>query len=106
MTVCIVEGIITVLYGIVCFFVMPSTPAESKFLTEEEREVALHRMKMDAHGATNVEDVNEEHFNWHWVKMAVFAPQTLLCSLAWFFLLVPLYVSLSILQEATTKLPY
>jgi hypothetical protein len=50
-------------------------------------------MKMDAHGATDVENVNEEHFDWHWVKIAATSPQTYFCSLAWFFLLVPLYVS-------------
>jgi hypothetical protein len=71
---------------------MPNTPADAKFLTEEERIVAMQRLKMDSHGATAVENVNEEHFNWHWVKMALMAPQTYFCSLAWFFLLVPLYV--------------
>ena len=72
---------------------MPSTPSQAKFLTDDERVVALQRMKLDSHGATDVEDVNEEHFDWHWVRMAVLAPQTAFCSLAWFFLLVPLYVS-------------
>lgn len=72
---------------------MPNTPGEANFLTDEERIVVLHRMKMDAHGATDVENVNEEHFDWHWVKIAATSPQTYFCSLAWFFLLVPLYVS-------------
>ena len=88
-----VEGIITVIFGIICFFTLPHTPAEAKFLTEEERIVAMQRMKMDYHGATAVEDVNDEHFQWHWVRMALLAPQTWFCSLAWFFLLVSLYVS-------------
>lgn len=71
---------------------MPHTPAQAKFLTGEERAVAMQRMMIDSHGATTVEDVNEEKFQWHWVKMALLAPQTIFCSLAWFFLLVPLYV--------------
>lgn len=52
----------------------------------------MGRLKEDAHGATNVADVNEEKFDWHWVKMAFKAPQTWLSSLVWFFLLIPLYV--------------
>ena len=93
LTCSVVEGIITVLFGIVCFFTMPSTPADAKFFTDEERIVALHRMKVDAHGGTNADDVNEEHFDWRWVRMALLAPQTIILSIAWFFLLVPLYVS-------------
>ena len=52
----------------------------------------MARLKEDAHGATSVADVNEEKFDWHWVRMAFKAPQTWLSSLIWFFLLVPLYV--------------
>lgn len=52
----------------------------------------MARLKEDSHGATSVADVNEERFDWHWVKMAFKAPQTWLSSLIWFFLLVPLYV--------------
>ncbi|KAJ5153558.1 uncharacterized protein N7482_010036 [Penicillium canariense] len=86
-----IEGVITVVFGVICFFMMPHTPAQAKFLTGEERAVAMQRMVIDSHGATTVEDVNEEKFQWHWVKMALLAPQTIFCSLAWFFLLVPLY---------------
>jgi hypothetical protein len=72
---------------------MPSTPADAKFFTEEERVVALARMHADAHGATKEQDVNKETFDWHWVRMALLSPNTIFCSLAWFFLLIPLYVS-------------
>jgi hypothetical protein len=72
---------------------MTHTPADAKFLTEEEKIVALRRMMEDSHGATDTENVNEERFDWHWVRMAMLAPQTWFCSLAWFFLLIPLYVS-------------
>lgn len=63
-----IEGIVTVLFGITAFFFMPHTPADAKFLDHEERAVALHRMKADAHGATTQEDVNLERFSWHWVS--------------------------------------
>ena len=88
----IVEGIITVLFGSCCFFFMPSTPAQAKFLTDEERAHALRRMRLDATGATTI-DVDEEHLNWYWIKMALLSPQTYFCAIIWFFLLVPLYVS-------------
>ncbi|GAM35423.1 hypothetical protein TCE0_017r03743 [Talaromyces pinophilus] len=86
-----IEGIITTIFGIICFFTMTHTPADAKFLTEEEKIVALRRMMEDSHGATDTENVNEERFDWHWVRMAMLAPQTWFCSLAWFFLLIPLY---------------
>lgn len=89
-----VEGIMTTIFGIICFFFMPHTPADAKFLTEEERIAAMSRLKQDAHGATDIEDVNEEKFDWYWVRMALKAPQTWLSSLIWFFVLIPLYVSL------------
>jgi MFS family permease len=88
-----IEGIITVLFGVLSFMFMPSTPADAKFLTKDERSAAFARMKRDMHGATTKDDVNEEEFDWHWVRMAFKNPNTWFTSLAWFFLLIPLYVS-------------
>ncbi|KEZ39858.1 hypothetical protein SAPIO_CDS8799 [Scedosporium apiospermum] len=85
-----IEGAITVVFGIVCFFFMPNTPADSKFLTPEERQYVLRYMRLDASGATST-DVHEERFSWYWVKMSLLAPQTYFCAIIWFFLLVPLY---------------
>jgi MFS family permease len=89
-----IEGVITVCFGILCFLFMPNTPADAKFFTEEERSMAQARMMQDAHGSTKHSDVNNEKFDWHWVRMALLSPNTMFCSLAWFFLLVPLYVRL------------
>ncbi|TLS21292.1 uncharacterized protein PpBr36_10305 [Pyricularia pennisetigena] len=85
-----VEGALTVVFGLLCFFFMPNTPGDSSFLTPEEREHALRRMREDASGSSTI-DVDDERFSWQWVKMALLAPQTYLLSLLWFFLLVPLY---------------
>lgn len=74
---------------------MAHTPAQAKFLSDEERVEALHRMKQDVHGATTEEDVEQERFNWHWIRMALLNPNTWFCSLAWLFLLIPLYVGSS-----------
>ena len=85
-----IEGAMTVAFGILCFGFMPNTPAESRFLTEEERDHALRRMRLDASGSSSI-DVDDEKFNWHWVKMALLAPQTYLFSFLWFCLLVSLH---------------
>lgn len=66
----------TVLWGITALFFLPDTPHSSKFLTEEERVVAVRRMRSDAHGATSEDLVEQEHFKWHWVRMAFLSPNT------------------------------
>lgn len=84
---------------------MPHTPADAKFLTDEERIAAMGRLRNDAHGAIAVDDVNEERFRWHWVKVALRAPHMYFCSLAWIFLLVSLYVSfMDIVRGKDTEL--
>ena len=88
----IVEGAITTVFGICAFFFMPHTPAHAKFLDDGEKAAAMLRLKEDSHGAATTEDVNQEEFRWHWVRMALRAPQTYFCSLTWIFLLIPLYV--------------
>ncbi|KAH6618454.1 MFS transporter-like protein [Boeremia exigua] len=85
-----IEGAVTVVFGITCFFFMPDTPSTAKFLSAEEKDWALMRMRLDAHGATDV-DVDDEKFDWYWVKMALKAPQTYFNGFIWFFLLIPLY---------------
>ena len=42
----IVEGVITILFGILTTFFLPHTPALSKFLTEQEKVGALARMRL------------------------------------------------------------
>jgi hypothetical protein len=77
-----IEGIFTVIWGIISIIFLPHTPNESKFLSEEERVTALRRMKLDSHGATTQDDVGLERFNWHWVRMALINPNTWFCSFA------------------------
>jgi MFS family permease len=98
----LVEGAMTVVFGITCFFFMPDTPAAAGFLTDEEKEWALVRMRIDAGGSATAAAVEDEEFSWYWVKMALMSPQTYFCSFIWFFLLVPLYVSyiLEIVQRS------
>lgn len=48
----ILEGIFTVLCGVVSIFLIPDWPTTAKFLTEEERAVLLQRLSVDAEEAT------------------------------------------------------
>lgn len=96
----LVEGAVTVVFGVLCFFFMPDTPALATFLTAEEREWALRRMQRDASGSTTV-DVDNEKFDWAWVTMALKAPQMYLCAAIWFFLLISLYVRPATLAART-----
>ncbi|KAJ8065614.1 hypothetical protein OCU04_006289 [Sclerotinia nivalis] len=101
-----VEGAITVIFGIVTMFFLPHTPSHSKFLTEEERYVAIHRMKLDYRGASPVANIDNEKFSWHWVKLAVFNWNTWLLSLNFFAVITPIYSFSLFLPTIITALGY
>lgn len=86
-----VEGAITVLFGILTIFFLPHTPAESKFLTAEEKAGAAARMRLDSHGASDADEVAHEQFSWHWVKLAFLNWNTVLLSLNFFAIITPIY---------------
>jgi len=87
----IIEGVFTIAFGIFVSFFLPNTPSHCKFLTEQERYVAVHRMKIDAQDATSASDVSQEEFSWHWVKMAIFNWNMWLTSLIFFSVITPIY---------------
>ncbi|KAL8787727.1 MAG: hypothetical protein Q9213_002047 [Squamulea squamosa] len=87
----IVEGVMTVAYGLVVIWFLPPTPSHARFLTEVQREAAVHRMGLDAHGATQESKVESEKFSWHWVRMAVLNVNTIVLSLNFFAIITPLY---------------
>ncbi|KAF9564921.1 MFS general substrate transporter [Agrocybe pediades] len=43
----ILQGLFTVVMGVVGFFVIPSSPRESKYLTEEEKDFIMERLERD-----------------------------------------------------------
>lgn len=51
----------------------------------------MSHLKGDFYGATTEADVDREKFDWHWVRMAFVSPNLWMTSLAWFFVLIPLY---------------
>ena len=102
----IVEGIITVLFGIVAIFFLPDTPSRSGFLTEPERIAAVMRMKHDAHGSDQATEVDAESFSWRWVRMAVFNINTWLLSLNFFAIITPIYSFSLFLPTIISSLGY
>jgi MFS family permease len=71
-------------------FFLPHSPAHAKFLTPEERQAALNRLKLDSHGAA-AENADVESFSWHWVRLAILNWNTFLLSLNFFAIITPIY---------------
>lgn len=86
-----VEGAITIVFGILTMFFLPHDPASAKFLSAEEKDGALARMRLDSHGAAVADEVSQESFSWHWVKRAMFNWNTWLLSLNFFAIITPIY---------------
>ncbi|KAK4543228.1 hypothetical protein LTR36_005778 [Oleoguttula mirabilis] len=86
-----IEGAITIIVAMVAFFFLPHTPAQARFLTPEEQWQAAHALKLDLHGATSAEHVEEEHFSWASVRHALLNVNTIAMSLNFFLILVPIY---------------
>jgi MFS family permease len=72
-------------------FFLPHTPSDSKFLTQEEREAAVARLRLDAYSSATTGVVEEESFSWFWVRRAVFNWNTILLSLNFFAIITPIY---------------
>ncbi|GIZ36924.1 hypothetical protein CKM354_000039000 [Cercospora kikuchii] len=85
-----VEGSITIVVAMVAFFFLPNTPSTAKFLSSEEQYIAASMISQDLGGSTSAK-VDEEHFNWSEVKFALLNVNTILMSLNFFLILVPIY---------------
>ncbi|KAI1737777.1 major facilitator superfamily transporter [Xylaria scruposa] len=51
----IIEGTLTVLFAIFAYFYLPKSAAEAKFLNEEEKALAYHRIQVDSSSIVNEE---------------------------------------------------
>ena len=87
----IVEGAVTVVYGLVVIFILPDTPAKSRFLSEQERDAVVQALHADAHSSNSASKVDYEEFSWRWVRMAIVNINTALCCVSFFAKLVPIY---------------
>ncbi|KAK4142004.1 major facilitator superfamily domain-containing protein [Dichotomopilus funicola] len=61
-------GLLTIAAGIIFLFVMPDNQLNARFLTPEERVLAVHRIKVNAQGIGN------KHFKWYQMKEAFLDP--------------------------------
>jgi len=77
--------------AMVAFFFLPHTPAQARFLSPEEQVFAAHQLRLDLHGATTAEHVEEEHFSWAAARHALLNVNTLVMSTTFFLILVPIY---------------
>ena len=66
----ILEGLFTVVVGVMAFFVMSPFPEKAKFLNEAERSWVIHRVKH--RGSTEHSQIAEtDHFNWKYIWAAL-----------------------------------
>jgi len=86
-----VESAFTILVAMAAFFFLPNTPGSARFLTQEEQWLAAHRLRVDLQGATSSDNVEEEKFSWSAVRFAILNVNTLLMSLGFFLILIPIY---------------
>lgn len=101
-----VEGAITVLVGVLAMCFLPHTPLDSNFLSPEEKEAAVARMRLDNYGASAADDVGHETFSWLWVHRAVLNWNTMLLSLNFFAIITPIYSFSLFLPTIITGLGY
>jgi hypothetical protein len=80
--------------GIIAIFVLPSTVDKARFLTEDERKLAVARLLADRPLAVDDEGntlILTEPFSWYRVNQAIFSVKTWLSALAYFAILSALY---------------
>ena len=66
----ILEGILTVVVGLSCSFLLPNDPASCKFLTEEEKMIVDYKLRYDI-GTTRGSYNLEEGFQWKHLWAAI-----------------------------------
>ncbi|GAO48440.1 MFS general substrate transporter [Saitoella complicata NRRL Y-17804] len=70
----LIEGLPTILFAIAIFFVLPSSPEKSKYLTDSERELLLNRLSRDGL-------VDTGKFDWSGFRRAVTDYKVYLCGI-------------------------
>ncbi|GAA6038004.1 hypothetical protein JCM8097_009535 [Rhodosporidiobolus ruineniae] len=82
------EGTITAAFGVIFFFTLPSNPETTRYLTEEERALAIKRVQLEHLGQTH------EKTTARGVLKAVLNPFTWLCTLG--------YAAINIIVQGTS----
>ncbi|RDB17458.1 hypothetical protein Hypma_001625 [Hypsizygus marmoreus] len=77
----ILEGIFTVAFGVVSFFLLPRGPETARFLSHREREYVVQQLRET--GATGHDD--SDKFSWYQVRQAFTLPQVWMLAVIFFF---------------------
>lgn len=99
----ILEGLFTVCFGIASFFILPRTPADTAFLTEEEKRYVESTLLADGTMAKVEED---DEFSWFQVGKAFKQVHVLLMGVAGFFSGSTLYALAYFLPTIVASLGY
>ncbi|KAL0937416.1 MFS transporter [Colletotrichum truncatum] len=77
----LIEGLLTILFGVLCIWVLPDRPHNTKWLTPRERDVATWRMMNDGnrtHGKINWKTTINQLYDWRlWMNIAIYMGQVL-----------------------------
>ncbi|KAF2214256.1 hypothetical protein CERZMDRAFT_82991 [Cercospora zeae-maydis SCOH1-5] len=65
----LVMGVISLVVGLLCFFVMPDSPMRAKFLSDAEKTALLHHVSVNQTGVTG------HNIEWHQLRELVLDPQ-------------------------------
>ena len=101
-----IEGIFTVLVGLLLFFVLPSNPSQLNWVTPEERALAIGRkesVNVKDVGSDDVDAAYREEFRWSEVRRALLDVKNLLGFVVGFVCAGPLY-SVSYFLPTVVKL--
>ncbi|KAF8159942.1 MFS general substrate transporter [Crassisporium funariophilum] len=82
----ILEGLFTVLMGLCGFFLVPSTPRDSKFLTHEQKEIIMRRLERDR-PSINPSD----KFTFKEILLSLCSPQVIMVFIMFFMIGTTLY---------------
>jgi len=89
----IIEGLLTVVVGILAYFMLPNSVSTASFLKEEERVFAATRLHLDMPSrlAEDGSEHSHESFKWSEVARGIFNISTWLSASAYFGILAGLY---------------
>lgn len=77
----VLEGLLTILFGILCVWILPDRPHNTRWLNQRERDVATWRMLRDGnrtHGEVNWETTLRQMLDWRlWLNIVIYMTQVL-----------------------------
>jgi len=97
----ILEGLFSILVGIAGFFLVPSTPRDSKFLTDEQKDIIMLRLERDRPSISPTDD-----FSLKAVLRSFSSPHVIIVFLMFFMLGTTLYGLANFLPSIVNQLGF